>query len=45
MRIDHPGIVSDWEQQIIEWENDQSRPCPYDLPVESEFLTHVTCLF
>jgi hypothetical protein len=37
MRIDNPGMVNEWEQQILKWEIDQSQPCPYDLPVESKF--------
>jgi hypothetical protein len=37
LREEHGGLLTEWERQVQEWEIDDSLPCPYDLPEESEF--------
>jgi hypothetical protein len=36
LREEHGDELIEWERQVQEWESDNSRPCPYDLPEESE---------
>ncbi|KAI0054994.1 hypothetical protein BV25DRAFT_1922198 [Artomyces pyxidatus] len=35
LEIERPGSTSEWEQQIVDWEQDKSKPCPYDVPKSS----------
>lgn len=34
MRLEHRDAVKEWETQVLEWEADPSKFCPYDLPEE-----------
>jgi hypothetical protein len=36
LRLEHGDIVSEWERQVLEWEADNTKACPYDLLEESE---------
>ena len=36
LREEHGDELIEWERQVQEWESDNSQPCPYDLPEESE---------
>jgi hypothetical protein len=36
IRLEHGGIVDQWEQDVVEWEMDHSNFCPYELQEESE---------
>ena len=35
IRLEHGDIIGRWEQQVLDWEMDNTRFCPYDLPDES----------
>jgi Kyakuja-Dileera-Zisupton transposase len=35
LREEHGDVVGEWEQQVLAWEADNTRFCPYDLPEES----------
>ena len=37
MQDAHPGLVKEWECQVVDWENKRSDFCPYDLPEESTY--------
>jgi hypothetical protein len=45
----HAHVVKEWYEAVIAWENDMSKPCPYEIPDESDvfpcylplFHTHV----
>jgi hypothetical protein len=50
LREEHGDQLIEWERQVQEWETDNSRPCPYDLPEESEssislYLLYLTMRF
>ncbi|KAK7021051.1 hypothetical protein VNI00_017540 [Paramarasmius palmivorus] len=30
--IDHHDLIEQWKEQVIAWEKDNTKPCPYDLP-------------
>ena len=36
MRLEHGNIVDEWEKQVLEWEADNTKPCPYELSEESK---------
>ena len=36
MRLEHGDIIDEWESQVLAWEADSTKPCPYDLLDESE---------
>ena len=31
IRLEHHDAVKEWESQVVEWEADPSKFCPYDL--------------
>ncbi|KAI0054741.1 hypothetical protein BV25DRAFT_1785935, partial [Artomyces pyxidatus] len=36
-----PGSVSQWEAEILDWEKDHKKPCPYDVPKSSLTMASV----
>lgn len=44
LQVDHPGLVEEWDKQVCDWEKDQTKPCPYDLPTEGEYSINKTTL-
>jgi hypothetical protein len=42
LKVEHEAELVQWEQQIREWEQDHSKPCPYDLPEASKLLRLAT---
>ena len=35
IRLQHGDIIGKWEQQVLDWEMDNNKFCPYNLPDES----------